>query len=132
MHLGLQSGAWPPTVGGALQKGRISPRKHVFTRDSFQSYRCIALLSPDDIKPRCQEQTGGQFEGRIHIFSALITMFEQYMTHSEKTTMVRKLMKICYFSLCVIMIVVADTRPGSQVVHTGFDFIIKNRVLIMP
>lgn len=54
------------------------------------------------------------------------------MTHSEKTTMVRKLMKICYFSLCVIMIVVADTWPGSQVVHPGFDFIIKNRVLIMP
>lgn len=53
------------------------------------------------------------------------------MTHSERTTVIRKLVKICSFPLRVIMIVEADTWPGSQVVHTGFDFIIKIRVLIM-
>lgn len=35
-------------------------------------------------------------------------MFEKYMTHSERTTVVRKLVKICSFPLRVIMIVEAD------------------------
>lgn len=51
------------------------------------------------------------------------------MTHSERTTVVRKLVKICSFPLRVIMIVEAD--PEAKLCTLVFDFIIQNRVLIM-